>query len=100
MGKDGRLIAVHKGFVSVDSIRKGFDTVDGKVINHAVAIDREGNNIAAFIAVLYGMAKHDCDNGHGLGYVDVTVNEGTSVKVEMIRKVKEANGFEGLVFTW
>ena len=90
MGEDGFLFAIHRGS----------DKINGVVVNHAVAIDREGNDIAAFVAVLDYMAKHDSDNGYGFGEVDFTVKEGTGVKVEMIKEVKRANGFKGLAFTW
>jgi hypothetical protein len=90
MGEDGFLFAIHRGS----------DKIDGVVVNHAVAIDREGNDIAAFVAVLDYMAKHGPSNGHGVGDVDFIVKEGTGVKVETVKEVEKANGVKGLAFTW
>jgi len=89
----GLVIAIHRGW--------GYKS-NGEKINHAVAIDHEGNDIAAFVAVLDYMAKRSRErldsDGQGFGDVDfMAKNEGNNIKVEMIGEAKEV---EGHVFTW
>jgi len=89
VGKDGRLIAIHWGYRQIANV----------VINYTIAINWEGNNIAAFAAVLDYIAKYNRDNSYKFGNVNVIVKEGTSIKVEVVGEEEKANGFKGLVFT-
>lgn len=68
----------------------------------AVAINREGNDVAAFTEVLAYMAKHASKhmngNVHEVGDIDfMSKKDGNNIKIEVIRKV---NGFDTLAFTW
>jgi hypothetical protein len=75
--------------------------IDGTVINRAVAVNREGNDIVPFVSVLDHMAKqHDRNKDYLFRDVDFAVKEGAGAEVEMVKEVKGANGFSGRAYTW
>lgn len=94
MKEDGSVIAIHRGWAYLGK---------GKKINQAVAIDRQGNNIAGFVAVLDYMVKNGNepvdDNSHTYEGVDFVANtEGSDVNVDVIGEVQYIEG--GLAFRW